>query len=37
MSRKTLAQLLKDGTEILKESKIEEAGLDAWLLLEYET
>ena len=37
MSRKTLAQLLKDGTEILKESEIEEAGLDAWLLLEYET
>ena len=37
MSRKTLAQLLKEGTDFLEESRIEEAGLDAWLLLEYET
>ena len=37
MSRRTLVQLLKEGTELLKESGIEEAGLDAWLLLEYET
>ncbi len=30
-----LKSLLKKGTEILKNADIEEAGLDAWLLLEY--
>ena len=34
---KTLKELLKVGIEILEKSGIEEAGLDAWLLLEYET
>ena len=34
---KTLKELLKEGIEILERSGIEEAGLDAWLLLEYET
>lgn len=34
---KTLEALLKEGTEILKKAAIEEAGLDAWLLLEYVT
>lgn len=33
----SLKSLLKRGTEILEKSKIEEAGLDAWLLLEYAT
>lgn len=33
----TLAVLLKEGKEILEKAGIEEAGLDAWLLLEYET
>ena len=33
----TLAALLKKGKEILEKAGIEEAGLDAWLLLEYET
>lgn len=33
----TLAALLKEGKEILEKAGIEEAGLDAWLLLEYET
>ena len=33
----TLASLLKKGKSVLEESGIEEAGLDAWLLLEYET
>lgn len=33
----SLKSLLKKGTEILEKSKIEEAGLDAWLLLEYAT
>lgn len=32
---KTLKGLLGKGTEILKEAGISEAGLDAWLLLEY--
>lgn len=32
---KTLKGLLEKGTEILKEAGILEAGLDAWLLLEY--
>lgn len=32
---KTFKSLLEQGTEILKDSGIEEAGLDAWLLLEY--
>ncbi len=32
---KNLKSLLKEGTEILKNAEIEEAGLDAWLLLEY--
>lgn len=33
----TLAVLLKEGKDILEKAGIEEAGLDAWLLLEYET
>jgi release factor glutamine methyltransferase len=37
MNPTTLSQLLKEGTELLRESAIEEAGLDAWLLLEYTT
>ena len=32
---KTLEELLKEGTAVLREAEIEEAGLDAWLLLEY--
>lgn len=32
---KSLETLLKEGTGILAEAGIEEAGLDAWLLLEY--
>ena len=31
----TLESLLKKGTTILKDNGLEEAGLDAWLLLEY--
>ena len=34
---RTLAALLKEGTGILEASGIKEAGLDAWLLLEYKT
>lgn len=34
---RTLEALLKEGTGILEESGIKEAGLDAWLLLEYKT
>lgn len=34
---KSLETLLKEGTGILAEAGIEEAGLDAWLLLEYAT
>lgn len=33
----TLESLLKKGTNILKENGLEEAGLDAWLLLEFKT
>ena len=33
----TLESLLKKGTTILKDNGLEEAGLDAWLLLEYVT
>lgn len=33
----TLESLLKKGTTILKDNGLEEAGLDAWLLLEYKT
>lgn len=33
----TLGELLKEGTDFLKKSNITEAGLDAWLLLEYVT
>lgn len=33
----TLESLLKKGTTILKDNGLEEAGLDAWLLLEYES
>ena len=33
----TLESLLKKGTNILKENRLEEAGLDAWLLLEFKT
>lgn len=33
----TLKALLQKGTEILSENEIQEAGLDAWLLLEYVT
>ena len=32
-----LESLLKKGTNILKENGLEEAGLDAWLLLEFKT
>ena len=32
---KTLEELLKEGTAVLREAEIEEAALDAWLLLEY--
>ncbi|MDO4274075.1 MAG: peptide chain release factor N(5)-glutamine methyltransferase [Eubacteriales bacterium] len=34
---RTLEALLKEGTGILEKSGIKEAGLDAWLLLEYKT
>ena len=37
MSEVTLSALLKEGTKLLEESEIQEAGLDAWLLLEYAT
>lgn len=33
----TLESLLKKGTTILKDNGLEEAGLDAWLLLEFKT
>lgn len=33
----SLQKLLKKGTKILEEAGIREAGLDAWLLLEYKT
>ena len=33
----TLEALLKEGTNILREKNIQEASLDAWLLLEYVT
>ena len=33
----TLESLLKKGTTILKDNGVEEAGLDAWLLLEFKT
>ena len=33
----TLESILKKGTTILKDNGLEEAGLDAWLLLEYVT
>lgn len=33
----TLKSLLKKGTDILKDNGLEEAGLDAWLLLEFKT
>ena len=33
----TLETLLKEGTKILKEKEIQDAALDAWLLLEYVT
>lgn len=33
----SLEELLKKGTRILEDSRIREAGLDAWLLLEYVT
>lgn len=32
---KTLEELLKEGTAVLRKAEIEEAALDAWLLLEY--
>lgn len=32
---KTLEELLKEGTAVLRNAEIEEAALDAWLLLEY--
>ena len=32
---RTLEELLKEGTLLLKKADIEEARLDAWLLLEY--
>ena len=35
MTEQSLGGLLRKGTELLKEAGIEEAGLDAWLLLEY--
>ncbi len=34
---RTLEALLKEGTKVLEDSGIREAGLDAWLLLEYAT
>ncbi len=34
---KTLEALLKEGTKVLENAGIKEAGLDAWLLLEYLT
>ena len=37
MSGETLNGLLKNGQKILEQSGIREAGLDAWLLLEYIT
>ena len=37
MNGETLTELLKKGQNILAQAGIEEAGLDAWLLLEYET
>ena len=37
MSGETLNGLLKNGQKILEQSGIREAGLDAWLLLEYVT
>ena len=37
MSGETLKGLLKNGQKILEQSGIREAGLDAWLLLEYIT
>ena len=33
----SLETLLKEGTKVLEQHKIQEARLDAWLLLEYET
>ena len=33
----TLESILKKGTTILKDNGLEEAGLDAWLLLEFKT
>ena len=37
MNGETLTGLLKKGQNILAQAGIEEAGLDAWLLLEYTT
>lgn len=37
MIGETWEALLKEGQEILEDAGIEEAGLDAWLLLEYES
>lgn len=37
MKAVTLSDLLKEGTRFLEKSEIKEAGLDAWLLLEYAT
>lgn len=37
MKKDTLTSLLKKGTDILAKAGNEEAGLDAWLLLEYTT
>lgn len=37
MSGRTWSSLLKEGTEILETAGIEEARLDAWLLLEHES
>ena len=37
MNGETLAGLLKKGQMILAQAGIKEAGLDAWLLLEYVT
>ena len=33
----SLETLLKEGTKVLEQHKIQEARLDAWLLLEYVT
>ena len=33
----SLETLLKEGTQVLEQHKIQEARLDAWLLLEYVT